>query len=169
VYRTENDIESLYDASADVRAHAADRLIAAGPTAIPSLVQVVCDKAKPNFDRAWPAAAKALGAMKAEAAAPCLVLLLAYNYPPMGSASLKSDETIAGVDPAFVALLQIGPPAVHALQHELPFLHPEGAYVAIRVLRSIKTPAAREAVDEYIKTLQERIRLANGVLEMWDK
>jgi HEAT repeat protein len=166
----ENDVNNLYSFNTDVRTRAADRLVAAGPSVIPSLVQVVCDKSKLNFDRAWPVAAKALGNLKAGAAAPCLATLLAYNFPPVGPAYMKPDETISEVDPAFAALVQIGgEPVVHALRVEFKFLQPESAYLGLRVLRIIKTQSAREAVDEYIKSLNDRIRIANTVLEVWDK
>jgi hypothetical protein len=83
--------------------------------------------------------------------------------------SMKSDDTIAGVDPAFAALRQIGPLAVHDIGDEIQFLDPETAYLALRILRSIKTPSAREAADKYIEALNGQIRLANTVLDLWDK
>jgi HEAT repeat protein len=166
----EIDVNNLYSVNAEVRTHAAERLVAIGSSVIPSLIPVICDKSKPNFDRAWPMAAKVLGQLKAEGAAPCLVMLLAWNFPPIGPAFMKPDETILQVDPAFAALVQIGgEPVVHTLRREIQFLHPEGAYVGLRVLRILKTPSAKEAVNEYIKALQEQIRLANTVLEVWDK
>jgi hypothetical protein len=112
---------------------------------------------------------QALGELKAKTAAACLATLLAHNFPPIGPASMKSDETITQFDPAFAPLIEIGDPAVHAIRAELPFLHPEGAYVALRVLRRINTSSAKEAIDAYIKVLNEQITLANTVLEMWDK
>jgi hypothetical protein len=166
----EDEVNILYGSSPDiVKTQAVDRLVAIGPDAIPLLVPVICDKSKPNFDLAWPFAAKALGELKAKNAAACLATLLAYNFPPIGPASMKSDETITQVDPAFAPLIEIGEPGVYAIRAVLPFLHPEGAYVALRVLRRINTPSAREAVDAYIKYLNNQIRLANTVLDMWDK
>jgi hypothetical protein len=167
---TDVDVNNLYSANDDVRSLAADRLAALGPSVIPTLIPVICNKSRANFDRAWPAAAKALGELKASAAAPCLVMLLAWNFPPIGPAYMKSDETISAVDPAFAALVKIGgEPVVHALRYEVKFLQPEGAYLGLRILRIINTPSAKEAVGYYIKSLNDQLRLANTVLDIWDK
>jgi hypothetical protein len=165
----ESDINVLYGTDPDiVKTQAANRLVAVGPSAIPMLVPVICDRSKPNFNSAWPFAAKALGQLRAEPAAHCLVNLLGLNFPPIGPVFMKSDETIARADPAFAALVQIGEPAVSMIRYELPFLGPENAYEALRVLRLIKTPSAKEAVDTYIKTLNRQVGLANKILDGWN-
>src|SRR5260370_26679165 len=153
----ENDISRLYSSNAKTRADAATRLAGAGPGAIPLLVPVICDKAKPDFDVAWPDAAKVLGELKAEAAAPCLIQMLMYKYPSIGPVVMKPDETLARIDPAFAALVQIGEPAVPAIRKRLPLLGPDPAIMALRVLRAINTPNAKEAVEAYIKSLEEQV------------
>jgi hypothetical protein len=166
-----NDVTKLYSASADERTQAANSLVAKGPSVIPSLLPVLCDSSKANFDRAWPIAAKALGELKAGDAAACLVDMLMHNAAVdagLGALILKSDKTLADVDPAFAALLQIGEPTVHTIQRQLPFLGPEHAYLVLRVLRRIKTPTAKEAISQYINTLNNQIRLANKILDGWD-
>jgi len=163
------DINWLYHGNAKRRTEAAERLVAAGPRVIPLLLPVICDRTKPRFKEAWPIAAKILGEMKAKAAAPCLVDLLMYEYPPMGPVIMKTDETLMGVDPAFAALVRIGEPAVPAIRAHLPFLGPEAAIMALRVLRVINTPSAREAAETYIKTLQHQLRFAGQVLEDFGK
>lgn len=160
----ENDISKLYSSNAKTRADAAARLATAGTDAIPLLVPVICDKAKPDFDVAWPDAAKVLGELKAEVAAPCLIELLMYKYPSIGPVVMKSDETLGRVDPAFAALVRIGEPAVPSLRKRLPFLGPDPAIMALRVLRAINTPSAKEAAEAYIKGLQEQIRFADEIL-----
>jgi hypothetical protein len=157
-----DDVRELYSRSENVRADAASRLIDAGPTAIPILLPVLCDQSKPNFDVAWKPAAKALGELKAEAAAPCLVQLLA-----LGDVSLsvfKPEKTIFDYEPAFAALVQIGEPGVPAIARSLPSLHPDKAYLALRVLRVINTTSAKAAVENYIRLLENQTRLARNVL-----
>ncbi len=158
------DVSSLYSENARIQAEAASRLIATGPSAISQLVPVVCDRARPHFDVAWPVAARILGELRAEAAAPCLVDMLMYKYPSIGTVVTKSDETLAGVDSAFAALLRIGEPAVPAIRKRIPFLGPEPAIMALRVLRAINTPSAREASEAYLKVLQDQIRFTKQVL-----
>lgn len=157
-----SDIQELYSHSANAREQAASRLVAAGPSAIPLLVHVICDQSKPNFDRAWSAAAKVLGELKAEAAAPCLVQLLMVKYPNVGV--FKPDETLSRLDPAFAALTQIGEPAVPTIRMYLPNLGPDEAYLALRVLRAINTTSAKEAAEAYIKVLENQIRLSRQVI-----
>ena len=159
-----NAVAKLYSDNAKERSDAAHRLAAAGPSAVPLLVRVICDRTKSHFDVAWPVAAKILGDLKAEAAAPCLVDLLMYEYPSIGPVSEKSDETLAAADPAFAALIHIGEPAVPAIKRRLPFLGPDPAIMALRVLRTIKTPSAREAAEDYMKILQDQVRIAGQVL-----
>ena len=161
---TEDQAKRLYSEDAGTRSNAAKRLAAAGPSAIPSLVSVLCDKTRKNFDVAWPVAAKVLGELKAEAAAPCLVEMLMDKYPSIGPVVGKSDETLANVDPAFAALVQIGEPAVPAIRRRLPFLLPEPAIMALRVLRAINTPSAKDAAEAYIKFIEDQSRLANQIL-----
>jgi hypothetical protein len=156
------DVNRLYDAK--TQNDAANRLLAAGPRVIPLVLPVICDKTKSRFDVAWPIAAKVLGEMKAEAASRCLVSLLMYDYPPLGPVVMKSDKTLIEVDPAFAALVRIGEPAVPAIRSHLPFLGPEQALMALRVLRIINTPSAKEAAEAYLKLLQDQIRLAGDIL-----
>lgn len=165
----EDDIRKLYGGNDDSRREAAQRLREAGADSIPFLVPVLCDKSKLHFDRAWPAAAKVLGDLKAVAAAPCLVQMLGHNYPPIGSPVSKTDETLRDADPAFAALVQIGAPAIPAIGSHLPLLHPEHSLMAIRILRIINTPAAKEAADAYIKLLEDQIRLAKQVVGEFGK
>jgi hypothetical protein len=160
----ENDIRELYAESAKTRAEAVSRLVAAGPSAIPLLLPVVCDRSRANFDNAWPPAARALGSLRAESATRCLVPMLLWNYPSIGPVIMKSDETLVGVDPAFAALVQIGEPAVPTIRSHLPFLGPEQAISALRVLRLINTPNAKVAAEAYIKFLEDQTRMANQVL-----
>ena len=157
-----DDIRELYSNSAKARAEATKRLVEAGPAAIPLLLPVLCDKSKPNFDVAWRPAAKALGELKAEGAVPCLVQELASDVT---LSVYKPEKTIADYEPAFSALVQIGEPAVPAISRYLPTLHPNKAYLALRVLRVINTPSAKAAVEAYIKLLENQTRLAKEVLE----
>lgn len=160
--RLENDISKLYSGDANVRTEAAKRLAASGSAAIPLLVPVVCDKSKLNFDVAWQAAAKALADLKAEAGARCLVQMLAYDLsPPI----YKPDKTLVDSDPAFAALVEIGEPVVSTVRQYLPVLHPDQAYLALRVLRVINTPPAKQAAEAYIQLLENQIRLSKGVIE----
>jgi hypothetical protein len=163
------EVIRLYSRDAQVRADAASRLTTLGSSAIPSLTEVVCDRSKSNFDSAWPVAAKALGDMKAKAAVPCLIELLMYNYPSIGPVIMKPDETLADVDPSFAALVRIGEPAVPEVRKRLPFLGPEEAIMALRVLRAINTPGARDAAESYITVLQDQLRFSQQVLEEFGK
>jgi len=150
--RFEREVRELYSNNSGVRAEATHRLVEAGPATIPALLPVLCDKSKVNFDVAWRSAAKALGDLKADAAAPCLVQMLA-----LGDVTLsvyKPEATIAEYEPAFAALVQIGEPAIPAIERALPSLHPDQSYLALRVLRVINTPAARAAVEDYIALLE---------------
>jgi len=162
----ENDIRDLYGGNALVQSQAIRRLVNAGSRAIPLLVHVICDTKRSGFEDAWPSAAKALGELKAEAAAPCLLHLLITNVPPgVGSVIMKSDATLEEVDPAFAALAQIGAPGVPAIRHLLPLLYPDQAIVAIRVLKSINTPDAREAAEAYVRFLEQQLKVANQEIE----
>jgi len=158
-----DDIRELYSNSARVRADATTRLVEAGPAAIPLLLPVLCDESKPNFDVAWRHAARALGELKAGAAAPCLVQMLSLGDVTLSV--FKPEKTIFDDDPAFAALVQIGEPAVPAIARYLPSLHPNKAYLALRVLRVINTPSAKAAVEAYIKLLENQTRLAKEVLD----
>jgi hypothetical protein len=159
----EHDVRELYSNSAMVRADATSRLIEAGPVAVPLLLPVLCDKSKPNFEVAWRPAAKVLGELKSEAAAPCLVQMLA-----LGDVTLsvyKPEKTISEYEPAFAALVEIGEPVVPAIARALPSLQPDKAYLALRVLRVINTPSAKAAVEAYMKLLESQTRLAKQVLD----
>lgn len=159
-----DDISKLYSNNTKTRADAAIRLAGAGPSAIPFLVPVICDRGKSNFEVAWPDAAKILGELKAQPASPCLIDMLMYNYPSIGPVMTKPDDTLASVDPAFAALVRIGEPAVPSIRKRLPFLGPEPAIMALRVLRAINTSNAKQAAEAYIKGLQEQIRFAGDIL-----
>jgi hypothetical protein len=162
----ERDTRDLYTKNPKVRADAAERLVSAGSVAIPLLKHVLCDQSKANFNLAWPAAAKALGELKAKSAIPCLIKMLMYDYPnALGPVEMKSDETLAGVDPAFVALVQIGEPAVPVIRRHLPFLGPERALMAVRVLHRIDTDSAKEAVDSYIRVLENQAHSVKILME----
>jgi hypothetical protein len=161
----EKDVRDLYSKNAMVRADSAKKLVSAGSTAVPLLKAVLCEKSKSNFDLAWRAAAKALGDLKAHTAVPCLVDMLMYEYPSIGPVEMKSDETLAHVDPAFAALVQIGEPGVPVIRQYLPFLDPGRALMAVRVLRLIGSPSAKEATDSYIKILEGQIHLVRVVME----
>lgn len=164
-----HEIIRLYSRDAQVRADAASRLATIGSSAIPAPTEVVCDRSKSNFGSAWPAAAKALGAMKAKVAVPCLIELVMYNYPSIGPVIMKPDETLADVDPSFAALVRIGEPAVPEVRRHLPFLGPDEAIMALRVLRAINTPSARDAAESYITILQDQLRFSQQVLEEFGK
>lgn len=88
-----------------------------------------------------------------------------YSYPSIGPVNMKSDETLSAVDPAFKALIEIGDPAVPAINRSLPFLGPNEALMAMRALRVINTWSAKEAIQSYIKYLNEQVRLAREVLD----
>ena len=158
----ENEAVKLYGDSANERADAAHNLVQAGPAAIPVLLTVLCDTSKPKFDLAWRPAAKALGELKSEAAAPCLVHMLGLGDVTLSA--FKSEKTIAEHEPAFTALVQIGEPVVPVIERSLGSLHPDKAYLALRVLRVINTPRAKVAVEAYIKLLEDQSRLAKEVL-----
>ncbi len=161
-----NDVPKLYSANPQTRELAARKLVAAGRRSIPLLLPVLCDDSKPHSDRAWPVAAKALGELRAEAAAPCLVRMLEREMPSAaGALEMKSDEALADLDPAFAALVRIGEPAVPAIRQRLPFLYPGQAYLALRVLRIFQTPSAKEAAEFYIRSLEDRTRQAKRVLQ----
>lgn len=166
--QTYADIEKLYGQSKSERELAAERLVAQGPAVIPLLVSVVCDRTKPNFDDAWPAAAKALGQLKAEPGVPCLVQLLMYRYPAIGPVVMKSDDTLRRVSPAFAALEQMGDRAVPTIRRDLPMLHPEDALMALRVLRVINTPLSKEAAESYVAVLERQIRMTKEVIRDFD-
>jgi hypothetical protein len=87
-----------------------------------------------------------------------------YSCPSVGPVKAKSDQTLASVDPAFVALMRIGEPAVPAIRRHLRFLGTDPAIMALRALRAINTPSAREAMEAYIKVLQDDVRPANQIL-----
>jgi hypothetical protein len=158
----EADIRELYNVNTNARAQAASRLVEAGPAAIALLVPVICDRSKLNFDAAWPAAAKALGELKAEVAVPCLVQMLG-NDPTMNV--FKPDKTLVDVDPAFAALVEIGEPVVPTVRRYIHILHYDQAYLALRVLRVINTPPAKQAAEEYVQALNNQIRRSKEVIE----
>jgi HEAT repeat protein len=158
------DVHALYSHNDRVRREAAQRLVANGPTAIPSLVNVLCDESKSHFDLAWPIAAKALGELKATEAGPCLIRMLGRNYPPIGEPVTKTDHTLRRVDPAFAALVQIGEPIVPAIRLNLPLLHPSNSLMAVRILRLINTPTAKEAAEAYVKVLENQIQSTKQVI-----
>jgi HEAT repeat protein len=157
----ESDINNLYSANANVRTQAAQRLVAIGPSAIPWLLPVLCDGSKSIFGVAWRSAAKALGDLKAEAAVRCLLDLLGTDLTLDIS---RPTEQIIAREPAFGALLQIGEPAVPTISRCLPFMGPNNAYLALRILRKIDTPNAKAAVESYVSVLENQTRLAKGIL-----
>jgi hypothetical protein len=157
----ESDIQGLYSNNAEFRAQARARLVEAGPQAVPLLLPVVCQASKSNSDSAWREAAKAIGELRAEAGALCLVRLLASD---LTLNVFASEDTIAASDAAYVALLQIGDPSVGAISTALPSLHPDQAYLALRILRRIGTPKARAAVEAYLHGLENQTRLAREIL-----
>jgi hypothetical protein len=164
--RTDSDARDLYSRSENTRSAAAARLVAAGTVAIPFLKSVLCDRTRPDFERAWPYAARALGELKAQDAASCLVELLMWQYPPgLGAVVLKSDDTLLDADPAFAALVQIGEPAVPTIRRHLPFLGPDQALMAVRILRLIDTQSAREAAGAYVKVLEDQIVWVKSIME----
>ena len=156
-------IGELYSDNATVRTEAARKLVAAGPTSIPVLLPVLCDTSKPKFDVAWRTAATVAGELKGVAAAPCLIQTLGLGDVTLSV--FKPEKTIAEYEPGFAALVQIGEPAVPAIARALPSLHPDKAYLALRVLRIINTPAAKAAAEDYIKVLQNETRLAKEVVD----
>jgi len=158
----EADIRELYNVNTKARSQAASRLVEAGPAAIPLLVPVICDKSKPNFDAAWPTAARALGELKGQAAAPCLVQMLRYD-PTMNI--FMPDKTLIDVDPAFAALVEIGEPVVPTVRRYIHILQYDQSYLALRVLRVINTPPAKQAAKEYVQALNDQIRHSEEVIE----
>lgn len=157
------NVRALYSSNDAARSDAASRLVEAGPEAIPLLITVLCNRAEPNFDVAWRPAAEILGKLRAGEAAPCLVQMLGLGDVTLSV--FKPERIIAEHEPAFAALVQIGEPAVPAIARALPSLHPDKAYLAMRVLRVINTPHARAAAETYIKQLENQARLAREVLE----
>lgn len=156
-----SDIQDLYSTNADVRARARARLVEGGPKSVPLLVPVICRTDKSDSDLAWREAAKAIGQLKAEAGALCLVRLLASN-PTLNV--FGPEDTIAESDPAYVALLQLGEPAIFAISTALPSLHPNQAYLALRVLQKIGTPKAKAAVEVYLHELEMQTRMTREIL-----
>jgi hypothetical protein len=161
--RFEREVRDLYSSNSGVRAEATHRLVEAGPVVIPALLPVLCDKSKANFDVAWRSAAQALGNLKADAAAPCLVQMLALGDVTLSV--FKPETTIAEYEPAFAALVQIGEPAIPAIARALPTLDPDKSYLALRVLRVINTPVARAAVEANVAMLELQTRHAKEVLD----
>lgn len=159
----QRDVLDLYSSSASTRTAAAGRLVAAGPSVVPAVLPVLCDKSRPNFEVAWRHAARVLGELKAEAAAPCLIKVLALGQPTLSV--FKSEATIAEYDPAFVALIQIDEAAIPPIARALPSMHPDQSYLALRVLRVINTPSARAAVEAYIGVLNSETQHAKQVLD----
>jgi hypothetical protein len=78
----DSDIQGLYSKNAEFRAQARARLVQAGPEAVPLLLPLLCQASKSSSDSAWREAAKAIGDLKAEAGALCLVRLLASDLKP---------------------------------------------------------------------------------------
>ena len=156
-----DDIRGLYSPSPESRARASARLVEAGPAAIPSLKSIVCGAYKSDSDVAWREAAKAVGQLKAEDASLCLVRLLARD-PTLNV--FASEETIIAYDPAYAALLQIGEPAIPSISMALLSLHPDQAFLGLRILQKIGTPEAKAAVEAYIEALENQTKLAKGVL-----
>jgi hypothetical protein len=158
----EKDVGQLYSDSDSIRVNAANRLVQVGEEAIPLVLPVLCDKAGANSDVAWRSAAKILGELKAESAAPCLIQKLALGDVTLSV--FKSEKTIAEYDPAFAALVQIGQPTIPAIQRALPSLHPDKAYLALRVLRVINTPEAKAVAEGYLKLLERQAKLTSEVV-----
>lgn len=152
----------LYNSDPTARAQATAKLIKVGPSAVPVLLPVLCDASKPNSETAWRSAAEALGELRAEAAVPCLVRNLAAG--DLTQSVFKPTEVIAEREPSFVALIKIGEPAIPAIQRYLPMLHPDQAYLALRVLLIIGTPTAKSAVNDYIRLMENQTRLAKEIL-----
>lgn len=159
----DKDAAALYSSSEAVREGAANRLIQAGPKTIHLLVPILCDRNKPNFNSAWRSAAKVLGRLKAEEAAPCLVQLLGSGDVTLSP--FMSRDLIEQREPAFSALVEIGEAAVPSISRALPSLHPDSAYLGLRVLSSINIPSARTAVENYINFLEKQTQLAKEILQ----
>lgn len=158
----ERYVNQLYSESDSIRANAANWLVGDGQEVIPSVLPVLCTKGETNSNAAWQSAAKVLGELKAESATPCLIQKLALGDVTLSV--FKPEKTIAEYDPAFAALVRIGQPTIPAIQRALPSLHPDKAYLALRVLRVINTAEAKEVAEGYLKLLQSQAKLTNEVI-----
>jgi hypothetical protein len=158
----EQAVIQLHSNNDKTRTNAANRLIQAGEGVIPAVLPVLCEKVKPDSNVAWRSAARVLGELKAESAAPCLIQKLAVGDVTLSV--FKPEKTVAQYDPAFAALVQIGEPAVSAIQRALPSLNPDKAYLALRVLRVINTPEARGVAEGYLKVLERQAKLTKEVI-----
>jgi hypothetical protein len=156
------DIRELYSNNEEARAAATNRLFQAGPAAIPLLVGVVCDGSKPNFDMAWPSAAKILGHFRAESAVGCLTEMLGSD-PTLEMTAPR--ELLVQRDPAYATLVEIGEPAVPAIGRRLTHIGFEQAYLALRILREINSPPAKKAAELYLSNLENQIRISKQLVE----
>lgn len=151
----QSSVQDLYSAKASIRSAAVERLVRAGPRAVPSLISVLNNREHPQFKRAWPLAAHVLSQMKAVEAVPSLLSLI--HEDPTLNAEMKTDEAISSAEPAFKALIAIGQAGVAAIRQRLPMLDVERGYMATRVLRAIGTPDAIEGISTYVQLLHRQI------------
>lgn len=159
------DVAKLYSEDANTRASAAKRLMAAGPAVIPALVAVICNPDDQRSQFAWREAAEVLGRLKAAAAASCLAARLMDGFFADKPVLMIPDDRLIREDPAFAALVAIGAPAVPGIRPRIFHLRAEPALLALRVLRIINTPEAKEAGEAYLRFLADQTRFANEIME----
>jgi hypothetical protein len=61
--------------------------------------------------------------------------------------------------------VEIGEPAVPAIGRPLTHVGFEQAYLALRVLREINTPSAKETAEHYVSNLENQIRISKQLVE----
>jgi HEAT repeat protein len=158
--RISADIGALYGGDDQERAKATRDLVEIGKPSIPSLLKVLDDDRRSDFDRAYRSAATALGDLKASEAAPRLAWLLGTGDSATVIMEGRSDESLAAIDPAFEPLVKIGDPAVPELKKELSVGNWNKRYLILRILRSVGTPDSLALGRAYVGTIESELRIA---------
>ena len=157
--RISRDIAVLYGGDDKNQADAVSDLVKIGKSSIPSLLEVLNNDRRRDFERAYRPAAAALGELKAAEAAPRLCWLLGTGDSAMIMMEGKTDESLAALDPAFGPIVKIGDPALAELKKELSVGSWNKRYLILRALHSIGTPDSLSLGNAYIGTLESELRI----------
>jgi hypothetical protein len=161
--RVAKDIEVLYGDDAHSRDAAVRDLIEIGNPSVAQLTMVLRNSEHRNFESAFRSVARVLGELRAAEAAPDLARLLGTGYPTLMLEYGRTNESMAANDPAFEPLIRIGDPVVPELRKQLLIAHWPRAYVILRVLKAIGTPAAQELGKSYVQRLESDLRIAKSL------
>jgi HEAT repeat protein len=163
--RIAKDVSVLYGEDDKKRDSAVADLLAIGKPAIPQLLAVLKDPDHPGFSEALRPAAFVLGELRATEAASDLARLLGTGLEVMLVKFDRTDRSLEELDPSFGPLVKMGDPAVPALRKQLLTAQWPKAFLILRILKAIGTPAAVELGRSYVRDLGSRLRIAKSIFE----